>query len=94
MEKTIEVPFEELSRALIEAKLDFHYGDEMLMEDYGEVRGDKFVVGSHEYHTVVVPPAITLRENTVKLLTAFAQAGGRIVFLQQKPSEWKELLRS
>jgi len=85
LEKTIEVPFEELSRALIEAKLDFHYGDEMLMEDYGEVRGDKFVVGSHEYHTVVVPPAITLRENTVKLLTAFAQAGGRIVFLQQKP---------
>ncbi len=85
LEKTIEVPFEELSRALIASKLDYHYGDEMIMEEHARLEGTKLAVGSFEYGTVVVPPAVMLRENTVKLLRAFAQAGGRLIFLQQKP---------
>lgn len=85
LEQTIEVPFEELSQALVEAKLDFHYGDEIIMEDHAQIKGKKLVVGSHEYGTVIIPPSLTLHQKTVELLKSFAKAGGRILFLQQKP---------
>jgi hypothetical protein len=83
-EQTIEVPFRELSKALIEAKLDFHYGDEIIMEEHARVQGAELVVGCHKYGTVVIPPCFTLRRGTMELLHNFQKAGGRIIFLQKK----------
>jgi len=69
-------PFDRLSKAMTAANIDYHYGDEILMEKYAKVIGEgkdaRFVVGEHEYKAIVVPPTLTLSANTVKLLQEFA----------------------
>ncbi|MCM8900698.1 glycoside hydrolase [Caldicoprobacter algeriensis] len=80
-------PFTNLSKALMANKLDFHYGDEMIMEKYAKVVDGKLVIGQHSYSTVVVPPALTLRSSTLRLLKEFAQAAGpdRLIFMYPMP---------
>jgi len=80
-------PFEQLSKELIANKLDFHYGDEIIMEEHARVEGGKLVIGTHSYSTVVVPPCCTLRKNTVRLLEEFAKAAGkdRLIFVKPYP---------
>jgi hypothetical protein len=79
-------PFQTLSRRLCEEKLDYHYGDEILIEENGSVVGDQLRIGQHSYGVVVVPPSLTLRANTWKLLREFAEAGGKLVFVRPTPS--------
>lgn len=71
--------FKQLSDALVASKLDFHYGDEIIMENNASVDGGKIKVGQHIYSTVVMPASLNLRSNTVELLNAFAKAGGKII---------------
>ena len=78
-------PFEELSKALMAAKLDFHYGDEIIMEDHARVEGKRLRIGVHTYGTVIVPPVLTLRKNTLSLLTQFAAAGGNLILIRPCP---------
>ena len=70
--------------------LDEHYGwnfvNEALLEKYGSIKSDKFVVGQMKYKAVIVPDIVTVRANTVKLLKEFAQAGGIIIFVNNPPS--------
>jgi len=85
-------PFDRLSKAMTVANIDYHYGDEILMEKYAKVvktdKGTRFVVGEHEYKAIIVPPALTLSANTVKLLGEFAAAGmcGNIVYVGGNPT--------
>lgn len=83
---TYDRPFQALSRQLLERKLDYHYGDEILIEEEGSVKDGRFSIGRHSYGIVVVPPSLTLRENTWKLLNSFAETGGRLLFLQPAPT--------
>jgi hypothetical protein len=68
---------------LLEANLDFDYGDEEMLARLASVRGKgaapRLRVGKAEYAAVLVPPTITLRATTVKLLQRFAKAGGAVV---------------
>ncbi|MFU0801492.1 MAG: glycosyl hydrolase [Xylanivirga thermophila] len=64
-------PFTNLSKELIANKLDFHYGDEMLIEKYGEVKDGKLSIGAHEYSAIVIPPCFTLRGSTLSLIEEF-----------------------
>jgi len=81
-------PFTRLSKELLTHKLDFHYGDEIIMEDHARVENGKLIIGQHAYSSVVVPPSLTLRSNTVKLLKQFAEEAGadRIIFLKPRPT--------
>ena len=81
-------PFTRLSKALLAYKLDFHYGDEIIMEKHARVEGGKLIIGQHAYSSVIVPPSLTLRSNTVKLLKQFASEAGadRIIFLKPRPT--------
>ena len=79
-------PFQALSRQLLERKLDYHYGDEILIEEEGSVEDGRFSIGRYSYSIVVVPPSLTLRENTWKLLNRFAETGGRLLFVQPTPT--------
>jgi len=78
-------PFQTLSRRLLEEKLDYHYGDEILIEEDGSVENGRFRVGLHTYGIVVVPPSLTLRTNTWKLLKQFAEGGGSLIFIRPVP---------
>lgn len=80
-------PFEQLTGLLTANKLDFHYGDEMIMEDHACIRDGKLIIGKHAYSTVVIPPMLTIRSNTLRLLKEFASAAGsnHIILIGQKP---------
>ncbi|NSW90805.1 MAG: glycoside hydrolase [Firmicutes bacterium] len=71
--------FDRLAKELIANKLDFHFGDEIIMEKHCRVYNGKIEVGQHSYSCVVVPPMITLRKNTLKLISEFANYGNLIM---------------
>lgn len=80
-------PFEELAYKLTANKLDFHFGDEMLMENHAKIQGNKLVIGEHEYSTIIVPPSLNIRKSTAKLLSDFAREAGakRVIFVEKLP---------
>ena len=69
-------PLDELSRKLMANKLDFHYGDESIIEEHSCVKNGKFIVGSFEYDTVIIPPCSFLSDSTINLLNEFASQAG------------------
>lgn len=79
-------PFQTLSKRLLEQKLDYHYGDEILMEEDATLDNGRLSIGQHSYGTVVVPPSLTLRTSTWKLLEQFAKNGGRLIFIRPVPT--------
>ncbi|WP_026486867.1 glycosyl hydrolase family 2 protein [Caldanaerobius polysaccharolyticus] len=80
-------PFEMLSKKLMALKLDFHYGDEIIMENSAKVERGKLIIGKHEYSTVLVPPSLTLRSTTLALLKEFVKQAGpdRLIFIKPVP---------
>jgi hypothetical protein len=80
-----------LMRKTLEAVLNTGYdadlGDESFVEDYGIVKDKIFVVGRTSYKIVVVPPSVTWREKTVKLLEGFVKNGGILIILGKPPEE-------
>lgn len=71
---------------LDEKHIQFHLGDEILIERHGKVDSNKFIIGQMAYTTVLVPEGIELFENTRKLLEEFYSNGGIIM----RPEEAKE----
>ena len=79
---------------LMQSQRDFHLGDEGLMEGgepceahvaTGE-GGPRFVVGRMAYRLVIVPPSVTLSQNTARLLAEFSAAGGTVLALAPLPT--------
>ena len=75
---------------------DFDFISESLLEkmpESGESRGREdslrqkavFRAGTMGYEVILVPDCLTLRENTVKRLEAFAEKGGKVFFLGRMP---------
>ncbi|MBI4978458.1 MAG: glycoside hydrolase [Spirochaetes bacterium] len=84
--KAVDRSFKQITDRLLSRRLDFHYGDEMIMENHGRVDGKKWIVGAGAYDYVIVPPSITWRMKTVDMLTTFAKNGGTIVFIGNPPT--------
>jgi len=71
---------------LLENNIDFDYGDEEFIAKYAEVKKAKepvFKVGKMEYKTVLVPPMVTIRKTTLRLLKKFTDAGGEVFLLSR-----------
>lgn len=58
--------------------VNFHLGDEIMMERHGKVEGDTLIIGEKAYKKVILPKHDMLFENTEKLLDAFKKNGGFI----------------
>lgn len=71
---------------LEDAQLQYHLGDDRLMERYGSIENGHLKVGTQSYEVVVVPPALCLGEATFKLLQEFKAQGGLILFVEQAPT--------
>jgi hypothetical protein len=90
----LDKALDELLMALMQTQRDFHLGDEMLMEpgapcEARVVTGEaepRLDVGEMAYQVVIVPPGITLAENTVRLLREFAAAGGAVLAMKPLPT--------
>jgi hypothetical protein len=70
---------------LLGMHVDFHFGDELMMERQAKVEGRTMRVGRRAYRTVIVPDATNLRANTVQLLAQFRKAGGAVIFAGRVP---------
>lgn len=70
--------FLDLLEQLERKHVNFHLGDEILMERHGRVKGNRIVIGEKSYSTVILPRHEILLENTKRLLEEFTANGGRI----------------
>jgi hypothetical protein len=76
----------DLLMELADQYIDFHLGDEWLIERYGSVGQGLLHVGAGKYRAVVVPPAmVTIRRKTLDLLAEFSGAGGEVVLFGEPP---------
>lgn len=65
--------------------INFHLGDEFIMERHGRVEGGCLIIGEKKYSKIILPPCDAFFENTLRLLTEFTKAGGEIVTIDQLP---------
>lgn len=75
---------------LLQAHIDFDYGDEDMLSRLGGVRkaqdGAQLKLNKADYDAVIVPPQITIRATTLKLLDRFQAAGGTVIFAGDVPA--------
>jgi len=77
--KKLDADFVWVTETLSGMHIDYHYGDETIIEKYGSVNGDKVRIGKCEYKAVVLPSMITIDRNTAELLSQFANNGGLVI---------------
>lgn len=77
--------FVKLTENLLSRHVSFDFGDEMLMEKLAGVKGKTINVGKMSYSAVIIPPSVSLRKSTVKLLQAFSKNGGKIIAVKPLP---------
>ena len=82
----LEDSFIDVTKELTERQIPFHYLDETLLAKYGKVVGNKLVLGKGEYEFVVFPKIYTMDKTSEKLLREFVNAGGRVLFTDEKPT--------
>ena len=56
--------------------INFHLGDETLIERHGKVEGKEFIIGEKKYSKVIIPEHEFFLENTEKLLAEYKANGG------------------
>jgi hypothetical protein len=74
-----------ITRTLSGQHYDWDFADESLLAAHGSVTKKGLKVGRLTYRVVLVPPSITLRGTTVKLLGKFQAAGGKMLFVGRRP---------
>ncbi len=83
--KQLENNFDNVIKWLLFGQIDFDFISESLLEEkYGGTDGG-FTMGKMKYAAVVVPGCETLRESTVKALSEFEKAGGKVIFMGSAP---------
>ncbi len=76
-----------LLKSLESAQVAYDLGDEDIMARHGSTAGAELVVGQRRYTTVVLPTGTeNLDTPTVKLLTAFVAAGGKVLSCGEPPA--------
>ena len=87
----LESQYKELFTWLAGGQIEFDYGDEEMMSRLADVYVDRsgqavLRFGKAEYRTVVLGGMTTVRSSTLKLLTEFAAAGGKVIFAGEAPA--------
>lgn len=63
--------------------INFHLGDETIMERHGRVEDGKLVIGCKKYSKVIVPPHVAMLDTTAKLLDEYKKQGGVILTVDE-----------
>ncbi len=72
--------FQAFITTLEKAQVEYDLGSEDIIKDHGKISDGKFVIGQRAYTTVVIPPGMeNIDLPTFKLLTAYADEGGKII---------------
>jgi len=75
----------EIINKLERKHINFHLGDEILMERHAAVKGNKIAIGEKEYSKIILPKHDILFENTQRLLEEFKNNGGIITTVDELP---------
>ncbi|MCI8417797.1 MAG: hypothetical protein HFI33_09975 [Lachnospiraceae bacterium] len=79
--------FMQLTQWLLFGLVDFDFLSEGLLPDQQvEIREGSLFVGEMTYEAVVIPPLLTIRSSTLKILEDFQMSGGNIIMLGDTPS--------
>ncbi|WP_411347252.1 hypothetical protein [Paenibacillus sp. WLX2291] len=62
------------------------YGSESIIDGHGHVQAGQFVIGQSSYHTVIMPPMLTIASHTLDLLLQVLEQGGQVLALGTLPS--------
>jgi len=81
----INKDFQDIIKELEEKHIQFHLGDETIMERHARVENGKIIIGNCSYTTVIASCCEILFPNTEELLERFVKTGGKIL----KPEEIK-----
>ena len=65
------IVFEQLSKAMLDSNIAFHYGDEEIIEGNACINNGNIKIGEMVYSCVIIPKCLTLRKTTVELLKDF-----------------------
>ncbi|MCL2013897.1 MAG: hypothetical protein FWG69_02800 [Oscillospiraceae bacterium] len=79
-----EHDFSNLLDWLLYGLIDFDFISESLLPDQTK-GGNPLKVGKMEYDVIIVPPCLTLRKSTAKILCEFTAKGGDVLFLGNAP---------
>lgn len=82
----LDSDFESATCFLSDNHIEHHYGDETIIARHGAVKDNKFVVGQCLYDAVILPSMITIDKNTIELLKAFSEVGGKVYSLGDTPT--------
>jgi len=63
--------------------INFHLGDEIIIERHGKVENGKFIIGTQEYCTVIIDCCDFIFENTQHLLEKFKESGGSVLTAEE-----------
>lgn len=75
--------FLDLLEILERKHVNFHLGDEILMERHGRVSGKHIVIGKKKYSVVILPEHELFLENTERLLKEFRGNGGTVTTAEE-----------
>ena len=75
----LENNFFSIMNELYEKHIDYHLGDEIIMERHARVENGKLIIGEQSYSYVIDSCCEVLLDNTKKLLDEFVKSGGKIV---------------
>ncbi|KAI7250948.1 hypothetical protein KC345_g11610, partial [Hortaea werneckii] len=78
--------FAQLTRWLCQELIEHDYGSESIIARHGRVSKGQFIVGEAAYHTVIIPPSLTLDRVTAELLEEFVAQGGNLVACAPYPT--------
>ena len=84
----LDMDFLHLTYRLLDAHLDFDFGDEQLMAEFGSVKDGLLAVGRGRYKAVVVPDVPYLAPTTVAMLERFQAADGTVLRLGTQPMQF------
>lgn len=79
----LNTQFLNMIRQLDEKHIQFHLGDETIMERYARVEKDKLIIGNQQYTKVILPPQHIFLSSTEALLGEFTKNGGKIFDVQE-----------
>lgn len=81
----MDLRFVDISHWMLADQMDFDYISESLLPDLCTEASAPLKVGCMKYDAIVVPGCDTLRSTTLDRLEAFANAGGRLIFVGKAP---------
>ncbi len=75
--------FLDVIKKLERKHIEFHFGDETIMERHAFVEGGCIVIGNQRYDTLVLPPHQFLFPSTEKLIAEFKASGGKVTTVDE-----------